>query len=98
MVHGLVNYQLSLQEPLLPPLHYLLAPWLRSLFKARDDLMPGSPYFDETPRGILTWPKLLKIGIPIAAISIFAGWHFDILIELMLVITGALTILAITRR
>ena len=62
------------------------------------DSMPGSPYFDETPKGILTWPKLLKIGMPIAAITILAGWHFGVLIELMLVITGVLTILAITRR
>lgn len=62
------------------------------------DYMPGSPYFDERPKGLLTWPKLLKIGIPIAAISILAGWYFDVLIELLLVITGVLTILAITRR
>ena len=62
------------------------------------DHMPGSPYFDETPKGILTWPKLLKIGMPIAALSAFVGWHFDVLIELILVITGVLTILAITRK
>jgi len=62
------------------------------------DCMPGTPYFDERPKGLLTWPKLLRIGIPVAAISILAGWHFDVVIELMLVITGVLTILAITRR
>ena len=62
------------------------------------DFMPGSPYFDETPKGILTWPKLLKVGIPIAVISILAGWQFDVLIELLLVVTGVLTILAITRK
>ncbi len=62
------------------------------------DSMPGSPYFDETPKGILTWPKLLKIGIPVSVISILTGWHFDVLIELILVITGVLTILAITRK
>ena len=62
------------------------------------DFMPGSPYFDETPKGILTWPKLLKVGIPVAVIPIVAGWHFDILIELLLAITGVLTILAIIRR
>ena len=62
------------------------------------DFMPGSPYFDETPKGILTWPILLKMGIPIAAISILTGWHFDVLIEMMLVVTAALTILAITRK
>ena len=62
------------------------------------DYMPGSPYFDETPKGILTWPKLLKIGIPVSVTSIVAGWHFDVLIELLLVVTGVLTILAITRK
>ena len=62
------------------------------------DLMPGSPYFDETPKGILTWPKLLTVGIPVTVISTIAGWHFDVLIELLLVTTGALTILAITRK
>ena len=62
------------------------------------DCMPGSPYLDETPKGILTWPKLLKIGLPIAAIAILAGWHFDVLIELILVITGVLTILAVIRK
>ena len=62
------------------------------------DFMPGSPYFDERPKGLLTWPKLLKIGIPVTAISILAGWHFDMVIELLLLITGVLTILAITRR
>ena len=62
------------------------------------DYMPGSPYFEETPKGILTWPKLLKIGIPISAISILAGWHFDVLIELIVVVTAALTLLAITRK
>ena len=62
------------------------------------DCMPGSPYFDETPKGILTWPKLLKMGIPIAVISILTGWHFDLLIELLLIITGILTILAVIRK
>jgi len=62
------------------------------------DYMPGSPYFDDTPKGILTWPKLLKIGIPVAIISVLASWHFDFLIELMLVITGVLTILALIRK
>lgn len=62
------------------------------------DYMPGSPYFDETPKGILTWPKLLKIGIPIASICVLAGWHFDVLIELILVVTGVLSILAVIRK
>lgn len=62
------------------------------------DLMPGSPYFDETPKGILTWPKLLKIGLPIFGLLLIAGWHFDVLIELLLMVTVLLTLLAIIRK
>ena len=32
--------------------------------------MPGSPYFDEIPKGLITWPKLLKIAIPISCITL----------------------------
>ena len=60
--------------------------------------MPGSPYFDGTPKGILTWPKLLKVVIPVAIISIVAGWHFHILIELILLVTVGLTFQAIIRK
>ena len=62
------------------------------------DYMPGSPYFDETPKGVLTWPKLLKIGLPIFGLLLIAGWHFDVLVELLLTVTGVLTLLAITRK
>lgn len=62
------------------------------------DLMPGSPYFDETPKGILTWPKLLKVGIPIFTALLLFGWRFGIITELLLVITLVLTILVIIRR
>ena len=62
------------------------------------DFMPGSPYFDETPKGILTWPKLLKVGIPIFTALLLFGWHFGIITELLLVITLVLTILVIIRR
>ena len=62
------------------------------------DYMPGSPYFDETPRGILTWPRLLKVGIPIALLFIVVAWHLDVLIELLLLFTAILTILAIFRK
>jgi hypothetical protein len=62
------------------------------------DFMPGSPYFDETPKGILTWPKLLKIGLPIFGLLLIVSLHYDILIETMLAITAILTLLAITRK
>ena len=60
--------------------------------------MPGSPYFDGTPKGILTWPKLLKIVIPIVMLSIFIGWHFEVLIELLSIITALLFISAYIRK
>ncbi|MDA8545520.1 hypothetical protein N9K60_01895 [Candidatus Poseidoniales archaeon] len=60
--------------------------------------MPGSPYFDERPKGLLTWPKLLKIGIPIFTALLLFGWRFDIITELLLVITLVLTILVIIRK
>ena len=62
------------------------------------DFMPGSPYFDERPKGLLTWPKLLKVGIPIAIFFALIGWHFDVLIELVIVVTIILTIFAVTRK
>ena len=27
--------------------------------------MPGTPYLEQPPQGLMTWPKLLKIGLPI---------------------------------
>lgn len=62
------------------------------------DFMPGSPYFDERPKGLLTWPKLLKVGIPIFIALLLFGWRFGIITELLLVITLVLTILVIIRK
>ena len=60
--------------------------------------MPGSPYFDKTPKGILTWPKLLKIGLPIALLAFSAGYYFDVLLEIMLTATLLLGVTAVIRR
>ena len=60
--------------------------------------MPGSPYFDGAPKGILTWPKLLKIGLPIMSIAILVGWRFDLLIEILLGITIALVLVPLIRK
>ena len=73
-------------------------PWSKSSFKARDDYMPGSPYFDGTPKGILTWPKLLKLTLPIAVVFGIIAWQNEILIEGILAITIGLMILAAIRR
>ena len=60
--------------------------------------MPGSPYFDGTPKGLLTWPKLLKIGLPIMSIVILIGWRYDILIEILLCISVVLMLLSVLRK
>ena len=60
--------------------------------------MPGSPYFDGTPKGLLTWPKLLKIGLPMMSIVILIGWSYDILIEILLGITIVLMLVSLIRK
>ena len=60
--------------------------------------MPGSPYFDGTPKGILTWPKLFTIALPIAVVFAIIAWQNEILVEGILAITIGLLILAAIRR
>ena len=60
--------------------------------------MPGSPYFDEIPKGLITWPKLLKIAIPISCILLYTGWKYDLLIEIGLSTALLLTIIGLYRR
>ena len=36
--------------------------------------MPGSPYFDEVPKGILTWPKLLTYSTPPLILTLFLAF------------------------
>ena len=62
------------------------------------DCMPGSPYFDERPKGLLTWPKLLKIGLPITLLAFCAGYYFGVLLEVMLAATLLLGVTAVIRR
>ncbi len=57
--------------------------------------MPGSPYMEEIPRGLLTWPRLLSRLIPIACILLLIAWYFDVLVEagIGLLIIGTMTAL-----
>ena len=49
--------------------------------------MPGSPYLDEPPKGLLTWPKLLRtVGLPAAVILGACAYH-GVLLEALVVIT-----------
>jgi len=43
--------------------------------------MPGTPYLEKPPKGLMTWPKLLKISIPILTAITVAAWCNEILLE-----------------
>jgi type III secretory pathway component EscV len=60
--------------------------------------MPGSPYLDETPKGILTWPRLLRIAVPSAVIVLVGAVYVDAVLEVLAVFTGVVFITAFTRR
>jgi len=60
--------------------------------------MPGSPYLDEPPKGLLTWPILLRLGIPtLVALTLVAIWQ-DVLVEFMIVLTAVLTLSALMKK
>lgn len=60
--------------------------------------MPGSPYLDETPKGILTWPRLLRMAVPFAVIGLVGAVYVDAVFEVLAVFTGVVFITAFTRR
>lgn len=60
--------------------------------------MPGSPYLDETPKGILTWPRLLRMAVPSAVIVLVGAVYVDAVLEVLAVFTGVVFITAFTRR
>jgi|TARA_B100000767_G_scaffold196200_1_gene183203 hypothetical protein len=60
--------------------------------------MPGSPYLEEPPKGLLTWPKLLKMTVPLALIGLVGAVYLDAVFEVLAVFTGVVFITAFTRR
>mgnify|MGYP001393072290 CR=1 FL=1 len=60
--------------------------------------MPGSPYLENPPKGLMTWPLLLKISIPIILALTTAAWWNDVLIEWGILLTILLIISFLTRR
>ena len=50
--------------------------------------MPGSPYLDEPPKGLLTWPHLLRVvGLPATAF-LGACVYYGVLFEALVIITA----------
>jgi hypothetical protein len=60
--------------------------------------MPGSPYLDEPPKGLMTWPRLLKITVPFAVVGMVAAVYLDAVFQVLAVFTGGLFITAFVRR
>ncbi len=60
--------------------------------------MPGSPYLEERPKGLLTWPVLIGRITPFALLGVGLSVWADVLFEVLVVMTGALFLTAWLRR
>ena len=60
--------------------------------------MPGSPYLDVPPKGLMTWPRLLKLSVPLAVVGMVAAVYVDAVFQVLAVFTGVLFITAFVRR
>jgi hypothetical protein len=60
--------------------------------------MPGTPYLEEAPKGLMTWPKLLKISIPVLSSLTAVAWWNDVLLEWGVFLTLGLVVTFIIRR
>ena len=60
--------------------------------------MPGSPYLDEPPKGLLTWPVLLRLMVPTFSILGIASWWMGYLLEFLILLTVTGAFLFVVRR
>jgi len=60
--------------------------------------MPGSPYLEEPPQGLLTWPVLLRLMIPTFSILAIASWWMGYLLEFLILLTITGAVLFVVRR
>ena len=60
--------------------------------------MPGSPYLEEPPKGLITWPVLLRVTIPaLIALAVAALWT-GFLLEFLILLTITGLVLFIVRQ
>lgn len=59
--------------------------------------MPGSPYLDEPPKGLLTWPRVLRFSIPTILVTMSLALAFDVVFETFFVVVLLLTVSALLR-
>ncbi len=60
--------------------------------------MPGSPYLDEPPKGLLTWPALLRLSVPSFVALALASWWMGYLLEFLILLTITGLIVLVVRR
>lgn len=60
--------------------------------------MPGSPYLDQPPKGLLTWPRLLRMVALPSFGFLGVAWYADVLFEALVIITLTLFVAAWYRR
>ena len=60
--------------------------------------MPGSPYLDEPPKGLLTWPVLLRLMVPTFSILGIASWWMGYLLQFLILLTITGAVLLVVRR
>jgi hypothetical protein len=60
--------------------------------------MPGSPYLEEPPKGLLTWPVLLRMTVPTLLALIIAAWWTGFLLEFFILLTISGLVLFVVRR
>ena len=60
--------------------------------------MPGSPYLEEPPKGLLTWLVLLRMTVPTLLALIIAAWWTGFLLEFLILLTISGLVLLVVRR
>ena len=60
--------------------------------------MPGSPYLEEPPKGLLTWPVLIRMTVPTLLALTIAAWWNGFLLEFLILLTITGLILLVVRR
>ncbi len=59
--------------------------------------MPGSPYI-ETPQGLITWPKLLRLSIPTFTVFLAAAIWQGVVVEFIALAIIIAFIIAFVRK
>jgi len=60
--------------------------------------MPGSPYLTDPPKKLTTWRRVLMFSIPSVLATVALAVMFDVVLEMMVVLTAFFALSAIMRK